>query len=69
MKPNCINPEWIGRAKCTVCDVRNIVLFAGLPDHDLANLLLPIDTCMLSSMQLCMNRAILPTTCTRYAVV
>lgn len=43
MKPNCTNAEWIGRAKCSVCEVRNIVLFAGLPDDELDRALQPID--------------------------
>lgn len=43
MKPNCTDPEWLGRAKCAVCDVRNFVLFSGLSAHDLDAILLPID--------------------------
>jgi len=43
MKPNCTNPEWIGRAKCAVCDVRNFVLFSGLSTHELDTILQPID--------------------------
>jgi len=43
MKPNCTNIEWQGRAKCTVCEVRNFVLFAGLSPHELDSLLQPID--------------------------
>jgi len=43
MKPNCTNPEWIGRAKCDVCDVRNFVLFSGLSMHELDTILQPID--------------------------
>ena len=43
MKPNCTNPEWIGRAKCAVCDVRNFVLFSGLSMHELDTILQPID--------------------------
>lgn len=43
MKPNCTNLEWVGRARCSVCDVRNFVLFAGLPANTLDSLLLPID--------------------------
>lgn len=42
MKPNCTNPEWIGRAKCAVCDVRNFVLFSGLSTSDLDAILQPI---------------------------
>lgn len=43
MKPNCTNPEWIGRAKCAVCEVRNFVLFAGLSTNELDAILQPID--------------------------
>lgn len=43
MKPNCTNPEWIGRSKCVVCDVRNFVLFAGLSVNELNAILQPID--------------------------
>lgn len=43
MKPNCTNPEWVGRAKCTVCDVRNLVLFSGLSQAELDGILQPID--------------------------
>ena len=43
MEPNCTNPEWIGRAKCAVCDVRNFVLFSGLSMHELDTVLQPID--------------------------
>ena len=35
MKTNCTNPEWIGRAKCAVCEVRNFVLFSGLATNEL----------------------------------
>lgn len=42
MKANCTNPEWIGRAKCAVCDVRRFVLFSGLSAHELDAVLLPI---------------------------
>ncbi len=43
MKPNCTNPEWVGRAKCAVCDVRSFVLFSGLSQADLDGVLQPID--------------------------
>ena len=43
MKPNCTNPEWLGRAKCAACDVRNFVLFAGLSMNELDTMLQPID--------------------------
>lgn len=43
MKPNCTNPEWVGRAKCAVCDVRSFVLFSGLAPRELDEILQPID--------------------------
>lgn len=43
MKTNCTSPEWIGRAKCAVCEVRNFVLFSGLSTHELDALLQRID--------------------------
>lgn len=43
MKTNCTNPQWIGRAKCAVCDVRNFVLFSELSMHELDTILQPID--------------------------
>ena len=43
MKPNCTNPEWVGRAKCAVCEIRNSVLFSGLSTHELDAILQPID--------------------------
>lgn len=43
MKPNCTNPEWVGRAKCAVCEVRHFVLFSGMSSHELDSALLPID--------------------------
>ena len=43
MKPNCTHVEWQGRAKCTICEVRNIVLFSGLSQQELDTLLTPID--------------------------
>lgn len=42
MKPNCTNPEWIGRAKCAMCDVRSFVLFSGLSPQELDAVLEPI---------------------------
>lgn len=42
MKPNCTNPEWVGRAKCTLCDVRGFVLFSGLSQQELDAVLQPI---------------------------
>lgn len=43
MKPYCTQPEWIGRAKCAACNVRNFVLFAGLTVPELNAILQPID--------------------------
>jgi CRP-like cAMP-binding protein len=43
MKPNCTNVEWIGRAKCVACEIRNSVLFSGLTSHELDAILQPID--------------------------
>lgn len=42
MKPNCTNPEWVGRAKCTLCDVRSFVLFSGVSPQELDAVLEPI---------------------------
>jgi CRP-like cAMP-binding protein len=42
-KPYCTRPEWVGRAKCAVCEVRNAVLFSGLSTHELDEILQPID--------------------------
>jgi CRP-like cAMP-binding protein len=43
MKSNCTNPEWIGRAKCAVCEVRKFVLFSGLSAQELDSILQPVD--------------------------
>ena len=43
MKPNCTNPEWVGRAQCAFCDVRGFVLFSGLSARELDGILQPID--------------------------
>lgn len=43
MKPNCTNIEWIGRAKCNTCEVRNFVLFSELSPQELDTILQPID--------------------------
>lgn len=43
MKPLCTNPQWQGRAKCSVCEVRNLVLFSALTEDELAGILQPID--------------------------
>lgn len=42
-KPYCTQAEWVGRAKCAVCDVRNFVLFSGLSSQELDAILQPID--------------------------
>ena len=43
MKTNCTDIEWIGRAKCAVCEMRNSVLFSDLSPHELDTILQPID--------------------------
>lgn len=43
IKPYCTQAEWVGRAKCAACEVRNVVLFSGLSSQDLDDILLPID--------------------------
>jgi CRP-like cAMP-binding protein len=43
MRPNCTNPQWVGRAKCAVCEVRNFVLFSGLSTQELDSILQPVD--------------------------
>jgi CRP/FNR family transcriptional regulator len=43
MTTNCTNVEWVGRAKCTTCEVRNFVLFSGLSNRELDAILQPID--------------------------
>ncbi len=43
MTTNCTNVEWVGRAKCSSCEVRNYVLFSGLSTRELDNILQPID--------------------------
>lgn len=43
IKPNCTHAEWVGRAKCAACEVRNFVLFSGLSTHELDTILQPID--------------------------
>ncbi len=42
-KPYCTEVEWVGRAKCAVCEVRNVVLFSGLSARELDEILQPID--------------------------
>jgi CRP-like cAMP-binding protein len=42
-KSNCTNAEWVGRAKCAVCEVRNAVLFSDLSTRELDAILQPID--------------------------
>lgn len=43
MKPNCTSVEWQGRSRCTVCAIRNSVLFSGLTPPELDAILQPID--------------------------
>jgi CRP/FNR family transcriptional regulator, anaerobic regulatory protein len=43
MKSNCVNAEWLGRAKCQVCEVRQLVLFSELELQKLDGILHPID--------------------------
>jgi CRP-like cAMP-binding protein len=43
LKPYCTQVEWVGRAKCSTCEVRNVVLFSGLSSQELDDILLPID--------------------------
>ncbi len=43
MTTNCTNVEWVGRAKCNTCEVRNFVLFSGLSLRELDTVLQPID--------------------------
>ncbi|MBI1284512.1 MAG: cyclic nucleotide-binding domain-containing protein [Thiobacillus sp.] len=43
MTTNCTNVEWLGRAKCSTCEVRNFVLFSGLSVRELDAILQPID--------------------------
>ena len=39
----CVKPKWHGRSNCVDCAVRKTVLFAGLSEKDLSNLLMPIN--------------------------
>jgi CRP-like cAMP-binding protein len=39
----CTNAEWVGRADCKNCHVRNLMLFSGLPDDAFNRMLQPID--------------------------
>jgi CRP-like cAMP-binding protein len=39
----CTNAEWIGRAHCDKCHIRQLMLFSELPDTAFHNLLHPID--------------------------
>jgi len=43
MNTNCTNVEWVGRAKCSTCEIRNFVLFSGLSLRELDAILQPID--------------------------
>jgi CRP-like cAMP-binding protein len=39
----CTNAEWIGRAHCKQCHIRQLMLFSELPDSAFHDLLKPID--------------------------
>ena len=39
----CTNAEWIGRAHCEKCQIRQLMLFSELPDSAFNHLLYPID--------------------------
>jgi CRP-like cAMP-binding protein len=40
---NCTNIEWIGRAHCENCHIRQMMLFSDLPEHAFQDSLHPID--------------------------
>lgn len=42
-KANCTNIEWVGRAHCENCHIRQLMLFSELPDDAFENTLQPID--------------------------
>ena len=42
-QPLCTNAEWIGRAHCDKCHIRQLMLFSELPDTAFNHLLYPID--------------------------
>jgi CRP-like cAMP-binding protein len=39
----CTDAEWVGRADCRHCNIRNMMLFSGLPDSAFDKALRPID--------------------------
>lgn len=39
----CTDAEWVGRADCKRCKIRNMMLFSGLPDTAFGKTLSPID--------------------------
>ncbi len=39
----CTDAEWMGRADCRHCNIRNMMLFSGLPDSAFDKTLRPID--------------------------
>ena len=39
----CTDAEWVGRADCRHCNIRNMMLFSGLPDTAFDRTLRPID--------------------------
>jgi CRP-like cAMP-binding protein len=42
-KSFCANREWLGRADCGKCHIRNLMLFSGLPDEAFEEPLQPVD--------------------------
>lgn len=42
-KINCTNIEWVGRAHCEQCHIRQVMLFSELPDSAFDDFLEPID--------------------------
>jgi CRP-like cAMP-binding protein len=42
-KSYCANKEWLGRADCSKCHIRHLMLFSGLPESAFDDTLLPID--------------------------
>jgi len=42
-RANCTNTEWLGRADCGHCHIRDLMLFSGLPETAFDETLQPID--------------------------
>jgi CRP-like cAMP-binding protein len=42
-KANCTNVEWVGRAQCEKCHIRQVMLFSELPQSAFDNSLQPIN--------------------------